>query len=343
MTRVRIIFDGTMAIGPAYPKQPHGPYKKRGPLFAVLPHGARQQTRRSEGTTPEFIPVHVPGIFSEMTAEGRLHDLKYKDYYLWCPLRERMEFAIDKSADPTDIIFDHDPHYDPSCNNITETVTDIAAISDMREIWPGRRRLRRGMLSRKAGVSRRVAAQVFIPGGHVSSNSEYVRKPNHPKQNICATFLPKKTPTVLEKRILPQVVVTIEVENQIEIKMRSLDSGKELDSIIFRFEKPVPARKDIWIVNGDLENFQYVIDELSKPIPPATPITASSGAAAAAGETTPPFRPGDPAVDFELIYRVLGGPDHGGLPIPYVRPVGQRPCYTVLVEPEPTSLFSLFS
>jgi hypothetical protein len=334
MTKIRIIFDGSLVVGPTYPKQDHGPYERKGPLFAVLPHSPRKRSRRSKGYPPEYIPTHLPGIFTNMKTEGRDADLCYKGYSIWCPLRERMQFAINCKTEPGTLKYDHEPHYDCSCTgNLEEKVTDVAALSDMREIWRGRRRLRRGMLADGPRVSRRVAAQAFVPYGDVSAGSEYERRPATSAYNLCAEFWPPKNGTV-KKRILPQVIVTVEAR-ELELRMSSLDTGKQLDPVKFQLSN---RTEDIWIVNGDVDNFRYVIDELTRP----------AGAPAQPSSPEPEIIPNapigtTPAVDFELIYTVLGGFDYGGLPIPYVFPLGQRPCYTSLVEAEPTGFTSFFS
>jgi hypothetical protein len=317
MAIVRIIFDGSMAIGPRVPTN----YKTFGPLFAALPHAPRQRSRASKGGTPEYIPAHAPGIFTNLMPErgSREPDLVYEGYSLWYALRERMEIAIDGSTDPGDLDYQIDPNFNSKCENLTET-HDIRAIADMGTIWPARRRLKSGMLALGPNVSPAVGAQVFVPSGRVSSSSEYDRYDDSriERYNICATFLPKKTPYPVEQRLLPQVVVTIQFAMTLEILSYSLETGEELDTIRFDFGDLVPDG-DIWIVNGDLANYKYVIDQLNNPTPFPGPSTAVPG-------TTP-------AVDFELIYNVLGGPDFDGLPIPYLRPLGQRPCFTALVDP----------
>jgi hypothetical protein len=317
MAQVRIIFDGSMAIGPTFPPD----FRTFGPLFAVLPHAPRQRSRRSKGGTPEYIPAHAPGIFTNITPSdgSREPDLKYEGYSIWYTLRERMEIAIDGSTDPGYLDYERELNFSPECINLTET-HDIRAIADMREIWPARRRLKPGMLAAGPNVSPAVSTQVFIPGGTVSSSSEYDRYIANPidRYNVCAKFDPKKTPDAVEKRLLPQVVVTIQFSRTLDILPFSLETGEDLDAIRFELRDLGPGGGDIWIVNGDLANYKYVIDKLSHPQPYVRPSSAVLGS--------------DPAVDFELIYGLLGGPDFDGLPIPYLVPLGQRPCYTGLVD-----------
>lgn len=318
MAQVRVIFDGSIAIGPTFPSN----YRAFGPLFAVLPHAPRQQSRRSKGGSPEYIPAHAPGIFTNMPWSGRKRDLKYQDYYLWYTPRERIEIAADGSTDPGYLDYTTEEYFNPKCENLKET-HDIRAVADMREIWPARRRLKPGMLAAGPNVASAVGAQVFVPFGVVSGSSEYDRyyNPNIPieRYNICAKFEPKKTPQAVERRLVPQVVVTLSVFRTLEIRSYSLDNGEQLDTIYFEFGDLVPDGGDIWIVNGDLDNYKYVIDQLMNP----HFFTGPSDA-----ENEP-----DPAIDFELIYKVLGGPDFDGLPIPQLKPLGQRPCYTGLVDP----------
>jgi hypothetical protein len=316
MAQVRFIFDGSMAIGPAFPPD----CKAFGPLFAVLPHAPRQQSRRSRGGTPEYIPAHAPGIFTNKSTSGRKRDLEYRDYCLWYTPRERMEIAVDGCTDPGYLDYTTEEHFDPKCENLTET-HDIRAVADMSKIWPARRRLKPGMLAAGPNVASDVGAQVFVPFGVVSGSSEYDRYYDTAidRYNICAEFKPKKTPQAVEQRLVPQVVVTVSFSRTLEIRSYSLDTGEQLDTIYFEFGDFVRDGGDIWIVNGDLDNYKYVIDQLMNPHFFAGPSVA---------ENKP-----DPAIDFELIYKVLGGPDFDGLPIPELKPLGQRPCYTALVDP----------
>jgi hypothetical protein len=298
MTQVCIIFDGSLVVGPAFSKQ--SPSKKKGPLFAVLPYSPRQRSRRSEDQScPEYISAHLPGIFTKMESQGRNPDLCYKGYSLWCPLRERMQFVIDGKTKPGTLEYDYNP---VSGGNSRTRIGDVTMLSDMRDIWPARRRLRHGMLSPWGCVSTRVAAQVFVPRGKVNSGSAH--KP------VWATFDPPKEKTVT-KYIVSQVIVTVEASSKLELSMCSLDTGEKLDSIRFSLNS---EKATIWIANGDLRNFPYAIDHLLNQA------------------STEPSKE-NVAVDFELIYSVLGGHDSGGLPIPCGERLGQRPCYTSLVDP----------
>src|ERR1043166_6550463 len=107
MSRLRIIFDGVIAIGPAEPKSGHS---LPGPLFAIMPRATRQISRRSrlKAADPTYIPVHVPVLFTPMTPLNgvRPPDDQFRPvspnaplFNIWYPIRERLRFQFDDEED----------------------------------------------------------------------------------------------------------------------------------------------------------------------------------------------------------------------------------------------------
>ncbi|HYK03239.1 MAG TPA: hypothetical protein VE974_15885 [Thermoanaerobaculia bacterium] len=317
--QVRLIFDGVVATGPPLPKKP--PYTRKGPLFAVMPWTTRQPDHISPSADPPepaYIPLHLPVIFARnsptLVSSRRKPDDTYKDFSIWYPLRERMQVRIDGKTDCGTLTYYHPegPYppmsADPSPKPLIE---DIAAVPDMRAIYPRRSRLRRGMLGRHAPARREIAAQVFVPSGTVKAGAEdrracgatVVYQPNRTGKNAPLTQV-----------VVPQVRVTVDVDQTIELDMYSLDHGVKLDPIRFT----IHGNEDIWIGNMDPPNVRYVIDHIDDPIYCDVP-----------GDAPNQITDCDP--DFAFYYGVLAGPRGLSLPCQY-RPGGMRRCYGVMVE-----------
>jgi hypothetical protein len=318
--KVNIIFDGVVLIGPGEP--PEDVAYLPGPLFAVMPRANRQVSRYSKlyGDKPIYIPFHLPVVLTELTplnSDFRRPDeiFKYppdpppnpdqRTFSIWYPMRERLVFRIDDEVDdgeltyevgqqtPCDIDPDNPPlGYDGS----------IRAVADMREIWPGRSRIRREYLSAQAPVANEVAAQVFVPRGHVSSG-DYGRPES---AGEVAYFEPKRTNDLVQKCLVPQTRVTVDVDKRVRIFSYSLDTGEKLDSIAF----DVTDDADILVGSADPGDIRKLLNQLVDP---------------------QPFVKEHTDYDFELYYPLLDGDDDGGgLPVPFSKDgrFGDPNCYT---------------
>lgn len=310
MPQLRIVFDGVIAIGPRHPEGLSP--KRSGPLFAVMPRSTRQRNRWStnEKSRPQsYIPVHFPVIFTR-TKPNHGPGLRPADefvngeWYVWYPVRERMTFAFDGNIAPGDLIYTRSPGKNG----------DIGQLSDMTEIWPSRSKLRRGMKSQRP--SARVAGQVFVPSGTISTDTD------NPKKRAEVVFQPKKTKNECRKVIVPQLVVTNEV-NRVEIAMQSLDTGDDLDPISF----DIATDSEITIGNADPADVRAVLHHLPVSPPEGSSLYDND-------ESRTPSR-GWFDADFELYYTILAGKDSKEMPVPVNTQklmLGIRNCYTLLVE-----------
>jgi hypothetical protein len=353
MSLLRITFDGVVAIGPAEPT--NGSHEQPGPLFAVMPRVDRQLSRWSKlySDKPSYIPFHTPVMFTDLqplpkmppgtVGNGgqaipdkledaflhlrrpdeifpyryRLDQPKEGEFYIWYPMRERLEFRFDDEVDDGWLTYGMRPYGEPTlCDLQAHKRRDIGAVSDMREIWPERCHLRREVLSRRPPSE--VVGQVFIPKGYVTSGY-YGRQES---EGEYASFEPKRTPDVVKKCLVPQIEVSVEVEEFVHILSYSLDTGEKLDSISFQLTAPAniltpPA--NILIGNADPGDIRKVLKRLVYP-DAKEPIEKRSD------------------FDFELYYTLLEGEDDGGgLPVPLSEygKFGNPHCYTAKVAGSP--------
>lgn len=355
--RLRIIFDGVIAIGP--PPQYETP---RG-LFGVMARSTRRQSKRSElcGGPPEYIPMHVPTFCTKLKPQrdARPPDQLFRlspyhpTWYLWHPLRERLQFKFDDDDTPRELTYDqafiasgkrgkrgrYTGRFGGTVNDGTLAIRSIHDLPNAAEIWPERCYLLPGMLD--ANADERVEAQVFVPWGDVCGGG-------HGKKGkgVKVKFEPSK-PGGLEypKVIVPNVIVTVYTE-RVEVVTHSLDTQKPLDSMVFRLTHDA----DILISNGDPSDVAVNVRELARQltgrekaaaekkiaklprssmeykvatrmIAPKDKVTLLSSGGG--GYVVPPSvvantynRPTEVDIDFELFYSLLEGTDEGGLPIP---------------------------
>jgi hypothetical protein len=335
---LRIIFEGIVAIGPPYPRRP--PNRNDGPLFAVMPRIARHESRytKTSDAPPAYIPAHIPVIFTDLVPmpATRLPDDTRLKYRIWYPVRERTDLSFSEDAEPKDLrYYRGTPTVECPINQEEENpIRDIAYVSEMREVWPARRTVDRGMLSRQSPVDALVAAQFFVPSGCVGSHGEDLKK-----NPALVTFLPPRTKKPVSKEILPQVVVTVRT-SRVTLNMVSLDRDETLDGLVFDLNaQPGDVRYpyELRIANADPHNIAYVIDFLSGKNP--VPLTGVK-----------PMRQGPYGldfgdIDFESNYEVFSGPDDGkALPIPWVPSAsGERNCNAILAEAQrPGGCFAMF-
>jgi hypothetical protein len=328
---VRIIFDGLVAVGP--PHQKGNDSERKGPLFAVMPFAMRKRSHKSivdptpDPFTPIFTSVHFPVIITDLKPYGRKADEYYPQQradagkYLWYPMRERMEFSFNRDGNPGRLTYERskqkykcedsappeleckvfDPENEPQRAQVT--LGNIDTVSDMREIWPQRSKLKKKMLAKHP--PREVAAQVFVPRGKVSGGTEDYHYPN----GQCTSYKPTQTANTVKKCAMQQIVVTVDDVTQLDIAMHSLDTGEELDPLSFKIER----NADIRIINADPEAIRTVLTGIS--------IIREQRQGA--------------DIDFENHYKLLRGSSGLHLPVPHPNPGDRfmlRPCYTTLVN-----------
>ncbi|HEX8152738.1 MAG TPA: hypothetical protein VF698_06410, partial [Thermoanaerobaculia bacterium] len=249
--QVRIIFDGVVAVGPPHPLDPGAPKEQDGPLYGVMVHSVRRRSDRSRRKgNQEFIPMHVPTIFTTLSPsnDSRPPDQVFqlsKDHprwYMWHPVRERIEFRIDGDSTPRKLTYD-----DPRTLEFTDSgglpgvpfsVRSIGDVPDGRKVWPERSYLREGTLAEHP--PQEVAAQVLVPWGNVVGGG-LMKKSG----GVDVKFFPPKRPHTV-KNVVPNVVVFVEA-GKLELVTYSLDDGEQLDSI--RFD--VTGDAELWVSNGD--------------------------------------------------------------------------------------------
>jgi hypothetical protein len=364
--RLRIFFDGVIAVGPAVPDE----RRADGPLFAVMATSTRRQAKRSGRSGPKtYIPVHVPTLFTKMKPLGRppdeiFHLPFHPKWYLWHPVRERMEFRIDDSSKPGLLTYrrrEGSEQVDLHKKNLFTgkggppegrvTIRDIASVPDSRKFAPKQPCLKEGLLSPDPHVAAEVAAQVFVPFGDVAGGG--IDKKG---DGTLIQFDPDLG-GLGEKTVVPNIVVELPAE-KVEIVTYSLDTGEVLDSLIFQLEDD----SEIWISNGDPTDMAVNIDRLirrltEKELEVAKELLGKAEGVFGGGiekffdlrhiighpETSNPIIPGpirdidfnrvsDVDIDFELFATLLGGePDPLGFPVPK-RPGGkvfdESNCYT---------------
>ncbi len=271
---------------------------------------------RKPGETPPnlgYPPPVVPG--SPLPP----HPEPPPPFYIWYPMRERLCFQFDEETEPGLLTYDRPPGrlYPLECNPTASAPNDIyagdvRALADMREIFPDRSRLRPEVLSLRAPVPNEVAAQVFVPRGNISSGG--YGRPEGPGERVW--FEPKRTGKRLEKCLVPQLIVTVEV-SAVNILCYSLDSGEKLDWLGFDLNGPA----DIWVGNADPGDVRQVLQDL---------------AAGTIGDGEKPLHDTDFDFDFELYYTLLEGDDDGeGLPVPKSHGrFGEPNCYVTKVGPK---------
>lgn len=334
--KLNIIFDGIVVVGPAHPLEE--PFSNQGPLFAMMPRGVRQQTRKSklDGGKKTYVSVHQPVILTKAcpTPASRPPDEIYpadkkcpvfdpsagpsEHWHLWYPMRERLELYLDGNPTPGPLTYERSGTYNPNapCGppiSRTDPLIDIAAVSDMREIWPERSKVRKEMLQKQAPVAGELAAQVFVPRGHVRGGTDYPDKPTYESPRIYGiptTYKPKRTAYEVKKCALSQVVVEVKVTT-VGIALYSLDTGERLDGLSFLLQDETEIR----IGNADPADIRAALEG-----------TRADARRDLTADTED--------LDFEIHYKILDGPDDGGgLPIPFLPPPFMlRPCYTVLVD-----------
>jgi hypothetical protein len=377
--RLRIIFDGVIAVGPPHPNSGN----ETGPLFGVMARSTRRQSNVStrDKKAPKYIPMHVPTVMTKLLPKGRPHDEEYQffifpKWYVWHPIRERLEFKFDDRNGRGRKLTYHRSDDDDCGNECLQaaptsnglgllgsnptvggklSIRNIDKVPDAREVWPARCKLRTGSL--ESNPKEVVAAQVFVPRGHISGGGLDAKG-----LGVEVEFEPLKPKSrTTTKTVVPNVVITVETE-RVEIATQSLDTGKALDPLVFELKEDA----DIWIMNGDPVDITGNLGRLSLQLTESemrsvrgeleTMERSSIEAIVALFQTMPNLIPvvfgSNPTdgprrrdanresqfdVDFELFYSILGGRDDGkGLPIPRRyngKPFDERNCFCKLCCP----------
>lgn len=314
--QVTIRLAGVAAVGPGWPRQKKPPFKAKGPLYAIMPGSSRRQNEWSKVNGGKmFLPIHQPTIVTRSTdwdPRSRGTDVDPVDigqWSLWYPYRERLELIIDDDDTPGDIEFQH-------LRQAADDGTpegDVHHIADMRRIWPSRSKLKSAMRPGKAvdaPVTRTVAAQFLVSKGHVKSA---FRRLNPWKARFDPVHTKNGQP--VEQVLAPELLISRDVKSKVEFRSWSLDTGEQLDSIVFRPTKDLEVR----IGNSDpADLFALFAGTASKE---RTKIVDGS-------------RDGKPDYDFELYYDVLTGKGRGlSVPCDADPHTGFiRNCYLTFVE-----------
>jgi hypothetical protein len=278
---VRIVFDGVMAVGPGHPANPGD--TRPGPFFGVMARTTRrlsdrtQRLRRLEqkangGKKPRksqvedlYTPMHVPTIFTrlEPATGSRPPDqvLQFSPFhpkwYLWHPIRERLEFRFDGDGTPGNLEYDRVGEPIPEVGAEGPTTAPLAILSienvpDLRDIWPARSVLLDGLLSADPGVSDKVATQVFVPYGKVAGAGTLDRG-----RPLNVVFDPPRGRRD-HPSLVPNAAVTVQARN-IEIVSYSLDSGDRLDTI----KLVATENAEVFVSNGDPSDVELDINKLA--------------------------------------------------------------------------------
>ncbi len=314
---VVIVFSGLVALGPPLPDAVKvGPVTADGPLFGVMPLSGRRLIKYLDvqGQPHErYSRVHLPVIFTKLKYTGREPDDSYLGFGIWYPVRERMQVKLDGKDTPGKLTYVHDPDYgkphhqgDPNGPlPDPNPIEDFAAIPPMQTISPTRSKLRAGVLDEKAAD---VSAQLFVPSGKLRAGAEDKRK-----YGRLVTYYPTiggavpGTPHVAV--VVPQVRITVEVQNELSIHTSSLDTGSALDPLVF----PISNDGEIWIANLDVEDVRAIIEKLANP----------------KKEYLPDRRECD--VDFARFYDLTEGQGNVRIPCDDPPQAGERKCYTTTV------------
>lgn len=264
--QVKIVFDGVMAVGPGHPDRDE---TRPGPFFGVMARATRRLSDRTrvqnlaasagkQKTEPtRYTPIHIPTVFTmlEPTEDSRPPDQVlqlspfHPKWYLWHPVRERLEFRFDGNGTPGALEYYRQDVELPSAPLAIHTIENVP---DLRRIWPARSVLLDGLLSADPAVSDKVATQVFVPYGTVAGAGTLDRgKP------LDVVFDPVRGLDA-HPSLVPNAAVLVYAED-IEIASFSLDSGEPLDSIRLRASEGA----EIYVSNGDPSDVEIDTEKLA--------------------------------------------------------------------------------
>jgi hypothetical protein len=278
--KLKIVFDGVVAVGPGHPKKSG---KVDGPFFGVMGRSIRRMSDRTRRLRrpkqsggkqsakpgkepPYYIPMHVPTIFTRLkpTAKSRRPDQVlqlspwHERWYIWHPVRERLEFRFDGDGTPGPLTYLRGANVSARAHGggtLPEgalSIHGIELVPDMRRIWTRRSMLLDGLLSADPHVNEKVLTQVLVPWGVVGGAG--VLEKGKP---LDVVFDPPRDQKTQEK-LVPNAVVMVEAKT-VEIAAYSLDSGEKLDSI----QLQLTDDSEIWVSNGDPSDVEFDMNEIA--------------------------------------------------------------------------------
>jgi hypothetical protein len=332
---VVMVFSGVIALGPPLPEgRTSGPITEKGPLFGVMPlfSGRRSITFRdaADEEVDSQSRVHLPVVFTDLKSDQREPDDKHRGFSIWHPVRERMQITIDGDDKPGVLTYVHEPDYgkpgklgDPEGPTSQEPIEDFAAVPDMRVVSPGRSRLRPGVLDPKATD---VAAQIFVPSGTLRSGSEDARRFGS-RVAYGPTVKGGKARAAV---VVPQVRITVDVDDRLTIESWSLDTGAKLAPLSF----PIDRNAEIWIGNLDMGDVRRTIQRLDLSRSRFPNVRAFLGHIAGSIEPDVTGAATESCdVDFAGFYDITSGNGDVILPCETAAEHGGRKCYVVTVNP----------
>jgi hypothetical protein len=279
---LKIVFDGLIAVGPGHPEEDES---RKGPFFGVMARSTRRLSDRSRrrqikakqnAGKPEtdaqqqeadiFIPMHVPTIFTRVKPpeSSRRPDQVlqlspwHDPWYLWHPIRERIEFRFDGDGKAGDLHYLRDTKAPERLFGGSPVTADelsihpIDFVPDMRKIWTARSRLLDGLLSPDPNVNEKVLTQILVPWGLVAGAG--VLEKGKP---IDVAYDPPRD-RATQDQLVPNAVVMVNAR-KVKIACFSLDTGKELDPI----ELELTGDTEIWVSNGDPSDVELDMKRLA--------------------------------------------------------------------------------
>lgn len=333
--KVVIVFSGEVALGPPLPStlppDPKDPITEKGPLFGVMPLSGRRSVTFLDESGAEvtgFSGVHLPVIFTNLESDGRTEDDQIGTFRIWYPLRERMQIVVNGDETPGVLTYVHDRDYgkagklgdpDPATGALANPIEDFAAIPDLGTVSPDRSTLRAGMLDEDA---KDVGAQVFVPSGTLRSGSHDGRRFGH----LVAYGPAGSRRQPRNAVVVPQVRITVDVDELLTIRTWSLDTGSELDPLKFVVDK----NAELWIGNIDPDEVRSIIEDLDTSHPFRAMRRFIEDVVGPAANANRAIERCD--VDFARFYELTDGTGDMVVPCDVNPAAGERKCYTVTVK-----------
>jgi hypothetical protein len=227
---------------------------------------AKQEGGKQQEEADIFIPMHVPTIFTRIkpSETGRRPDQVlqlspwHNPWYLWHPIRERVEFRFDGDGKAGDLTYLRGENVSTRYfggSPLTEnelSIHGIDLVPDMRKIWTARSTLLDGLLSPDPNVNEKVLTQILVPRGVVAGAGVLDKR-----EPIHVVFEPARDQKE-QKQLVPNTVVMVEAA-EVRIACFSLDTGKELDPIVLKLTDDT----EIWVSNGDPSDVELDMQRLA--------------------------------------------------------------------------------
>jgi len=281
---LRIVFDGLIAVGPGHRDDDE---PRTGPFFGVMARSTRRLSDRSRrrqlrakqnGGTQEadaqqeepdiFIPMHIPTIFTRVppAKTSRRPDQVlqlspwHEPWYLWHPIRERVEFRFDGDGKAGKLDYlkgERAAEYNKggSLPENSLSIHGIDLVPDMRRIWKARSTLLDGLLSPDPNVNGMVLTQILVPRGLVGGAGVLDKA-----EPLDVVFEPARDQNAQDK-LVPNAVVIVPAR-KVTLACFSLDTGAALDPIEFELN----GDAEIWVSNGDPSDVELDMQRLAMQI-----------------------------------------------------------------------------